>query len=150
MRAGTALRNGAQTLVEHAVDDRSQGAVLSQPHHGQLPIVIAGHEKKSVAVIHRQMVAAHAVDLSGIHLLQGTVFLDPEGNDALVSDGIQYLSVMRRHNVRRVCHFDLFPPFKKPLFHIYIENRDALRFSRVRIGSNICNILFLRHTVPPR
>ena len=142
------LCDGADALIEDAIDDRTDGTVRIQCEQGRLAIVVAGDHQVLIELIDRKVTSTHATDVLGVQLLQRTVLEDAEGNHALIRDGIQCLLISRCDEVGGVVHLDLGPLREGSLLYIDITDGDALCIARVAVGTDICHVLFFTHFLP--
>ena len=144
------LCDGADALIEDAVDDRADGTVRIQCEQGRLAIVVAGYHQVLIELVDCEVAATHATDVLGVQLLQRTILEDTEGNHALIRDGIQCLLVSRCDEVGGVVHLDLGPLREGSFLYIDITDRDALCIARVAVGTDICHVFLFTHFCPSR
>ena len=142
------LCDGADALIEDAIDDRADGTVRIQCKQGRLAIVVAGDHQVLIELVDREVTATHATDVLDVQLLQRTVLEDTEGNHALIRNGIQCLLVSRCDEVGGVVHLDLGSLREGSLLYIDITDGDALCIARVAVGTDICHVLLFTHFLP--
>ena len=144
------LCDGADALIEDAVNDRADGTVRIQCEQGRLAIVVAGYHQVLIELVDCEVAATHATDVLSVQLLQRTILEDTEGNHALIRDGIQCLLVSRCDEVGGVVHLDLGPLREGSFLYIDITDRDALCIARVAVGTDICHVFLFTHFYPSR
>ena len=87
------LCHTAKALVEHAVHQTSEAAVLMGMYNGYFSVMIACHEQVSSGFVHRQIAAAHAVDVYFVDRGQVSVILHCKHCNAFICNRIQVFAV---------------------------------------------------------
>ena len=93
MRAEVTLCHTAKALVEHAVHQTSEAAVLMGMYNGYFSVMIACHEQVSSGFVHRQIAAAHAVNVYFVDRGQVSVILHCKHCNAFICNRIQVFAV---------------------------------------------------------
>ena len=74
--------------------DLSHRAVLTEPEHGDLSVVIAGDKEEFVRIVGGEVGASHAVDRSEVDLLEIPALDDLVSFNAEISNRVKVLAVM--------------------------------------------------------